>query len=53
MASEDEEVAALDRVLTRTVLTKDDDLQQVREQGHAHLHRASMCVIASNIRYLY
>uniref|UniRef100_A0A383W1Y8 Proteasome component Ecm29 N-terminal domain-containing protein n=1 Tax=Tetradesmus obliquus TaxID=3088 RepID=A0A383W1Y8_TETOB len=29
MASEDEEVAALDRVLTRTVLTKDDDLQQL------------------------
>lgn len=30
MASEDAEVAALDRVLTRTVLTKDEDLQQVR-----------------------
>lgn len=29
MASEEEEVAALDRVLTRTVLTKDEDLQQV------------------------
>ncbi|KAF6252865.1 proteasome stabiliser ECM29 [Scenedesmus sp. NREL 46B-D3] len=29
MASEDEEVAALDRVLTRTVLTKDEDLQQL------------------------
>jgi hypothetical protein len=29
MASEDAEVAALDRVLTRTVMTKDEDLQQV------------------------
>lgn len=30
MATEEAEVAALDRVLTRTVLTKDEDLQQVR-----------------------
>lgn len=30
MASEEEEIAALDRVLTRTVLTKDEDLQQVK-----------------------
>jgi hypothetical protein len=29
MAMEDAEVAALDRVLTRTVLTKDEELQQV------------------------
>lgn len=29
MATEEAEVAALDRVLTRTVLTKDEDLQQV------------------------
>jgi hypothetical protein len=44
MANEDEEVAALDRVLTRTVLTKDEDLQQV---GHAAVYTMSMCVIAS------
>lgn len=29
MASDEDEIAALDRVLTRTVLTKDEDLQQV------------------------
>eukprot|EP00878_Enallax_costatus_P020969 GHUV01022185.1.p1 GENE.GHUV01022185.1~~GHUV01022185.1.p1 ORF type:complete len:557 (+),score=262.61 GHUV01022185.1:128-1798(+) len=29
MVSEEDEVAALDRVLTRTVLTKDEDLQQL------------------------
>lgn len=32
-ASEEAEVAALDRVLTRTVLTKDEDLQQVCCRG--------------------
>jgi hypothetical protein len=58
MASEYEEIAALDRVLTRTVLTKDDDLQQVGRQRFAEPYRTSMCLIGMlilcrhGIRYL-
>lgn len=40
MSSEDAEVAALDRVLTRTVLTKDEDLQQVGMLIHIMQHHA-------------
>lgn len=38
MGGEEEEVAALDRVLTRTVLTKDEDLQQVEIVLSAMVH---------------
>lgn len=37
MATEEAEVAALDRVLTRTVLTKDEDLQQVCVVGSSYI----------------
>jgi hypothetical protein len=49
MSNEDEEVAALDRVLTRTVLTKDEDLQQVGRKGHRDQMSISMCLIATDI----
>lgn len=50
MASEDEEVAALDRVLTRTVLTKDEDLQQV---GPGTVYTMPMRVIAYKMAFMY